>query len=187
MTHIPLPAAATPPNTEHTDLTNITSLAPFTQGMDYAEKREERRARVLALSRDALAHLCPILSDCGVRTVAIVYDGGGDEGQIERVDALGADVAIELPDVPALERGLEFDGTTYVNDTTLVKALETFGYEILEAVHDGWEINDGAYGELTIDVAALTASLEHSTRYIAVETDTLELGEAACPTPTTTH
>lgn len=164
----------------------VTNLTPFT-GLDTVEQSVARRERVLALSDEALAHLCPLLFTHGIGTVAVMYDGGGDEGQIERLEAYGDDGPVDLPEVECQARGLQFDGSVFIQDTTLPKALETFAYEILEAVHDGWENSDGAYGELTIDVASRTASLEHNTRVIAVETETLELGEVPCPTLTTTH
>ena len=82
---------------------------------------------------------------------------------------------------------MDFSGTIYEEPNRLPAAVESFGYEVLEGIHDGWEINDGAFGTLTIDVTARTASLEHNSRFTTHNTETLELGEVPCLTPTTTH
>ena len=38
-------------------------------------------------------------------------------------------------------------------------------YELLEKSHDGWEIDDGGYGEFTFGVADRTINLAYNERY----------------------
>ena len=165
----------------------ITELSPFTAGMTWGESLDARRNLVIELSRRALDHLCPILAAHGITTLTIGYDGGGDEGQVEHVEAFGPAGATDLPDVECRRHGMEFNGTTDEQPDRLTSAIESFGYEVLEGVHGGWEINDGAFGSLTIDVASRSASLEHNSRYTTYDTETLELGEVPCPTPIITR
>ncbi len=43
-------------------------------------------------------------------------------------------------------------------------AIEKLAYDFLEEVHDGWENEDGAYGEFVFDVAERTIRLEYNER-----------------------
>ncbi len=45
---------------------------------------------------------------------------------------------------------------------------------MLAQKHNGWENGDGAFGELTIDIAARKAVLEHSVRITETECFTHE-------------
>jgi hypothetical protein len=85
------------------------------------------RERGLTLFREA----CPALATLGVTSVRIPYNGYGDEGCVEPPVATRSDD--EWVDLP---RELE---------EKLMDAAEWF-------LPDGWENNDGAYGELTLDV-----------------------------------
>ena len=166
---------------------HISDLSSFTAAMTWGESLDARRKLAIEMSRRALDHLCPILSAHEIVTVTISYDGGGDEGQVEHIEAFGPAGSTELPDVECQRYGMDFSGTVYQEPDRLSSAIESFGYEVLEGAHDGWENNDGAFGTLTIDVASRAASLEHNSRFTTYDTETLELGEVPCPTPTTTR
>jgi hypothetical protein len=47
----------------------------------------------------------------------------------------------------------------------LPEAVEVLCYGYLEQEHDGWENNDGAYGEFCFDVHERTIALELHVRY----------------------
>jgi hypothetical protein len=51
----------------------------------------------------------------------------------------------------------------------LPEAVEELCYVYLEQEHDGWENNDGAFGEFTFDLEERSITLEFHARY----TDTL--------------
>ena len=53
---------------------------------------------------------------------------------------------------------------------TVHEAVETLVYDFLSQVHSGWEINDGAYGAFTFDVAERTIKLDYNERYTSSET-----------------
>lgn len=56
----------------------------------------------------------------------------------------------------------------------LVKAIEEISYALLEAKYDGWEINDGAFGEFRFDVAERTITLDFNQRYTEIDSSVHE-------------
>ena len=47
---------------------------------------------------------------------------------------------------------------------TVHDAIERLVYDFLGKTHDGWENNDGAYGDFTFDVAERTITLDYNER-----------------------
>jgi len=116
------------------------------------------------------------LARAGVAGVTVTFDGSCDDGQIESVVARDAQAnAVVLPaDDVAVTEPL-WDGSGVETSTVpLAEAIEQLAYAFLERTHDGWENDDGAYGEFTYDVASRTVSLEFNERYTATETTTHE-------------
>ncbi|HEY9578589.1 MAG TPA: hypothetical protein VIR65_01855 [Rhizorhapis sp.] len=119
----------------------------------------------------------PRLQEAGIARVEIRFDGCGDSGAVEEcacLDAAGA--AIACPDVTILEDeagNSDCDGSAELQ--SLGQALEQLTYLALERHHPGWEINDGACGELVIDVAEATFVLDCSLRFIATDDHSTEL------------
>lgn len=113
------------------------------------------------------------LTEAGIRRVTVDYDGSGDSGQIENVEAWDASndripfpsgvkiqSAAENPDHPLPAHNLE-------------AAVETLAWDYLE-IYSGWENNDGAFGTFVFDVPARTVTLEHNERYTEVNTTSHE-------------
>ena len=48
---------------------------------------------------------------------------------------------------------------------SLADAIEKLIFDFLGSAHDGWEDNDGAYGEFTFDVVDRTIRLDYNERY----------------------
>jgi hypothetical protein len=80
------------------------------------------------------------LSRLGVTRVTATFDGYGDSGQIEDLTA--------EPDNVAIDDGLRSE-------------LEDF---LLDQLPGGWEINEGSYGDFTVDVASGTVEADASWR-----------------------
>lgn len=114
------------------------------------------------------AVLLPQLAAHGIVTVEIRFDGYGDSGAIEQTTFFGADTKVmECPDVDVGREG---------KDTVkLASLLEDFAYEALERHHGGWEINEGAFGELLIDVADASFQLDCNLRVISHDSYSTEL------------
>jgi hypothetical protein len=106
------------------------------------------------------------LDAAGIATVVVSFDGYGDSGQIERVEVEGAVDALPAATVEiatAIWGGLE----PQRQSISLADAIEKLIYDFLGSAHDGWEDNDGAYGEFTFDVADRTIRLDYNERYTA--------------------
>lgn len=139
----------------------------------FAMDRRYERHSVMLKRSNALnrAVVFEALRDVGVVTVGVEFNGGGDEGQIEAVSAVGAEGPIELPPTPVIVHTADDDrddlGTKQVD---LSSAIEGLCYGYLEEHHDGWEIGEGAYGEYQFDISTGTIELQFNGRIIDVET-----------------
>jgi hypothetical protein len=147
----------TPPVAMSTDFT--TYLAHHAEQM---RRLDECRPANMAALFDALA-------TAGITHVIVTFDGGGDSGQIESVDASNADGAVALPEAD-FAYASPGEGEAFEHSAMSLKdAIEELAYDLLRDTHAGWENNDGAFGEFTFDVAARTISLDHNERYTAIE------------------
>ena len=115
--------------------------------------------------------ILPLLAKTAIALVRIEYDGGGDEGQVHEVSAFRADgEAANLPSVECDQHQLNFDGSVTVDTVDLSDALTNLAESAIEALYDGWENGEGAFGEVVIDVAKGTVALEHSARFVSYDT-----------------
>ncbi len=105
-------------------------------------------------------------------SVTVSYNGSGDSGDIESVtgkDADGKEILFGGPQcIPSEESFSTFNGKEWVREKrekliTLGEALEELAWHALEARHPGWEINEGSYGDLEIDVKERKLTLMHHT------------------------
>ena len=111
----------------------------------------------LQTSQDKLRNeIIPALMASGVANVEAAYSGYGDSGAIDGVqfrDKSG--VRVERDTIPS----------------ALKEQLENVLYEFLP---DGFEINDGGQGTLTLDVQTSTVKLEHQENYTESTSSTRE-------------
>jgi hypothetical protein len=134
----------------------------------YESYREQERARK-RLFDEALpankAALFDALAAAEVRSITVQFDGYGDSGQIEEIEIDASkpqiallDVLIQitqpLPDCSGVERFA----------MTIRETLEHLAYAFLRETHEGWENNDGAYGDFLFDVGARTIRLAYNER-----------------------
>lgn len=139
---------------------------------DYEEY--ERRIAVLNLLKAEVlplnkAALFAALDATGVHSIVVCFDGSGDSGQMEDMDAFDAEGGmIEMPDVKVEFRDFAF-GSSTVSITTqpLREVLELMTYELLEKTHGGWETGDGAEAAFTFKTADGTITLDYNERYIS--------------------
>lgn len=111
------------------------------------------------------------LAGAGIATVTVSFDGYGDSGQIESIEARdAADTDIPLPDqtigIVAIVWG---QSEPESRPMTLTEAIEHLAYDALSETHGGWENNEGAYGEFVFDVAAQEIRLDYNERITASE------------------
>jgi hypothetical protein len=128
----------------------------------YAEIQDQCRRRLEA----AKAPLIEVLKALGVSTVAVDYDGESDSGQINDILALDINQArISLAEVVPVSIS-EVWGEP-VGDT-LEAFVETFAWDALGYYHDGFEIDGGGFGTLTINVGEAKIVIDHNDRIVDV-------------------
>lgn len=137
---------------------------------DWVEKdRELRRLaeEVLPLNKTALFDA---LAAAGIEIVTVVFDGCGDSGQIEDIEAKAGDLVVALP-ADQIEIACPVWGGSEIERRTqsVRDSIEALAYDFLGQTHGGWENNDGACGDFTFDVAERTITLDYNERHM--ETD----------------
>jgi hypothetical protein len=149
---------------EHTGQSQLPSNSdPFAEWA----QRQEAAKKAISLNK---ANIIEALKLSSIARVTIQFDGAGDSGGIESITCEGATDAI--PNIRLNEWATGQNGTLVSAETTLPNAIENFAYELLAHTHEGWENDDGAYGEIVIDVVTGTVEHEHNTRLQDCVTDT---------------
>jgi hypothetical protein len=134
---------------------------------------------------------CPLLSAYGVKTVTFEYDGYGDSGdfnqsylhvlpsvqQINEAGALSTVPKAELYERAANTTRVHWDKfqnerTNEKNPVITNKLCQRFFDAVFDLLPGGWEINEGSYGTITIDVASASITVEHNERYTDVRSET---------------
>jgi len=130
---------------------------------------ERKREAAAKLSRANKHAVFDALEAAGITHVLVEFDGSGDQGQIESVIASRVDQRVELPEtqITIQNPSCSDTGVTTV-EQTLAEAIETLCYDLLDEEHDGWQDNEGAFGEFHFDVAARTIELHFNARYLEV-------------------
>lgn len=135
-----------------------------------ARMAEDQRREAVLLAENK-ATLFDRLATTEVGRIRVEFDGGGDSGQIESIDAQSRDgVSIDLPDdtVSLLRSDGPADPPCH-EAQSLRNAVETLAYACLYQSHAGWENNDGGFWTFSFDVAERTILLEMNTRISDVE------------------
>ena len=110
------------------------------------------------------------LSQAAIATVTVHFDGYGDSGQIEAIEAQAAGAAVPLPEVTIEVASPLWDGSAVQRTRlTIREAIERLAYDFLEQTHGGWENNDGAFGDFSFGVADRTITLEYNERFTDIE------------------
>lgn len=145
-------------------------LLPVTMADIMAEIVAENAARA-ALRPANKAAVFAALAGAGIATVTVTFDGCGDSGQIESIEARDASGA----DVPLPEETIAIVATVWGQSSpeprsmSVEQAIEHLVYDALTETHGGWENNEGAHGEFVFDVSALEIRLDYNERIISSE------------------
>jgi len=112
------------------------------------------------------------LAAANITQVLVEFDGVGDSGQVETVTAFRGKVQIAFPSTTiALQQASWGSTELRCIEEKLSQAIETLCYDYLEETHDGWENNDGAFGEFSFSVEEREIELEFHDRYTATLTE----------------
>jgi len=133
---------------------------------DYAERYELYRKAAGEAATFNKTAVFDAMSDAGITTLTVTFDSEGDSGQIQNITACHDAEARELPDIQLeILQASWSTGKHDGHDTTLRDAIERLCFDLLSQEHDGWENNDGAFGEFTFDAATRTIELEFNARF----------------------
>jgi hypothetical protein len=115
------------------------------------------------------AVLFSALRDARITELTVNYDGSGDEGRIDSIVACAGDETVDLPGI-LVDLGYpdQASGGVAYRRQDLGGAIGDFAEELVYRLYPWWEDGDGAYGEVTFDVAAEEVTLDHNARYTAV-------------------
>jgi hypothetical protein len=152
--------------TDTPDITPSTDSTPCdweTKRTAYEKLRAELQPRNKTALFDLLAAAC-------ITHVVVSFDGCGDSGQIENMEANRADIAADIPAVQIdIMRAVWDKEEPERVRLSVADVIEQLVYDFLEDTHSGWENNDGACGDFTFDVAARTITLNYNERYESYE------------------
>lgn len=132
----------------------------------WEQNHREHESRIQTLLPVNKAVLFDVLAAAGIENVIVNFDGYGDSGQVENIEARNGDDVIELPP-DAIEIASPVWNSSDITCQTMPvrEAIEHMAYEFLAQTHCGWENNDGAYGDFTFNVAERTITLDYNERY----------------------
>src|ERR1700681_2109266 len=106
---------------------------------DWLTEYEARKADEQEQAREKIRRGCEVLERLGVAKVTVAYDGVGDSGSGEGV-TFDPDPAAGIPE-------------------GLTNLIEDAAYAFLPG---GWEINEGSFGTLEIDVRGRKLNRDHN-------------------------
>lgn len=130
---------------------------------------DDARARLKASRTQILS----ALQELGATHVVVSYSGSGDAGQVDHVDVYRDKGKVDASQsVTALVTSSKWsqDDSRWIDiseikSIPLEDALTEFVYDWLTLDHGGWENNDGASGECTINVTEGQFLLGHTSYY----------------------
>jgi hypothetical protein len=145
---------------------NESERTPIFDIAAWEQKQQEHNRRFDELLLANKTALFDALASVGIEIVDVNFDGYGDSGQIESIEAKDGDNVIELP-TTQIEIATPVWNSPEIHRQamTVHDAIEHFVYELLRKTHDGWENDDGAYGGFTFDAADRTITLDYHERY----------------------
>lgn len=147
--------------------TTTASTPPFSEWEALSALRTQFENEVFQSNKTTLFNA---LDSTGVTKITVTFDGYGDSGQIESVDARAGDDDVAMPST-----AIEIDATVWGqpepqrSSVSIAVAVENLAYDVLERTHPGWENSDGAYGDIVFDVSDRTITLDYNERYTASE------------------
>ena len=149
----------------------MSNTEPTTVAVSPSDPWQQQERELARIAKEVLpankTALFDALAAAGITTVIVNFDGCGDSGQIEMIEAKAGDDVIPLPTVQIEIASAVWGSATIDRQTQPVReAIETLVYDVLSQTHGGWENNDGACGDFTFDVAARTITLDYNERHM---------------------
>ena len=133
--------------------------------LDQNNREHARLSEQLLLTNKTT--LFDALAAAGIEFVIVVFDGDGDSGQSESIEARAGDELVALPSCE-IEIARAVWGSSEIERLTqpVREVIETLAYDLLGKTQSGWGNDEGAYGDFTFDVAARTITLDYNERHM---------------------
>jgi hypothetical protein len=135
---------------------------------------------------DNIKDFCGVLKTLGVKSVLAAYDGQGDSGDFDSID-----YRFDNKDTGDSAFHAGAGGSNYITSHTLRKTyiadvpvdrriiteqqIDRFEDYLFSILPGGWEINDGSYGEITIDTETKKITVDHNERIQEVNSSSYEM------------
>lgn len=141
------------------------------------------------MSVENIKQFCKLLSAYNVIRIEATYDGCGDSGDLDVINVIThptpeqIDNSLQMTSNAAAITTAEkrigwrvwMSDVTNKPDALITKDMcDEFLDELFALLPGGWEINDGSYGEIIVDVAEERINIEHNERYTEVRSETFE-------------
>lgn len=134
---------------------------------EMARMQAERAAEVRKIRTDLLGSL----RAAGITSVEAHYDAYGDSGNIEQVTLLPELPESERPaaaEAVPLESEVPLDEPPSRLPDAIMTRLQDMLWSTVYALHPGFENNEGGYGDIIWDLATDQIAIEHSDRFVDV-------------------
>lgn len=130
---------------------------------------------------DTIKEMCGMLQSFGFNYLYAEYDGSGDSGDFDSITLMPKHPDSGARDTSAIneEHHKSFgafkhetldNARTKTQKETLTRQLDAFEKALWQILPIGWEINDGSFGELQIDIGQQTIHLVVNERISDVNT-----------------
>jgi hypothetical protein len=130
---------------------------------------------------DTIKEMCGMLQSFGFNYLYAEYDGSGDSGDFDHITLMPKhpDSGAKDTSVVNEEHRKSFgvfkhetleNARTKTQKETLTRQLDAFEKALWQILPSGWEINEGSFGELQIDIANKTIHLVVNERISDVNT-----------------
>lgn len=144
---------------------DTTNSSPIIDPTSWLMRDREFEKLCASIRPENKAALFDALAQAGITSVEVVFDGYGDSGQIEDVTAKAGNNPVALPALSIEIAHVDWGSPDIARITHPLKdAIEQLAYDFLRETHEGWENNEGAYGDFHFDVTDRAITLNYNER-----------------------
>lgn len=129
--------------------------------------------------------LFDLMAQKGIEKLVVYFDGGGDDGGINDIEAIGPQAknwkkfADSIVDGARLKQNCGWhngkQSFTWKDNVTVEEIVYDICYRVLNGSFGGWENEDGACGDFTIDATKRKVGLTMKQRYYEYDVSEHEL------------
>lgn len=138
---------------------------------DYFQQVADNRLTAIAMLKQMLADL---KSAGHSGTIEFTYNGSGDSGDMEGPYHNGKAIPSNIQgSLDALDYKFEYANTTYDANTGKYVSNNNPKHTLLDCINSllpaGWEINEGSYGDVVLDIDTTAIAVKHNQNITTTE------------------